>query len=91
MTAFEHESFAYPDGAGVLEDEAVMVFEDDDAASAVVVGVDEAVGEGFANCFVPGRVIDTVKSLKTEWNLEILDYAGDYAAVEIENIAAPVS
>ena len=38
-----------------------------------------------------GRVIDTVKSFKTEWNLEVLDNAGNYAAVEIENVAAPVS
>ena len=67
------------------------MFADHYSSSAVVVGVDEAVGEGFADCFVLGRVIDTVKSLKTEWNLEVLDYAGDYAAVEIENIAAPVS
>ena len=66
-------------------------FADHNSSSAVVVGVDEAVGECFADCFVLGRVIDTVKSLKTEWDLEILDYADDYAAVEIENVSAPVS
>ena len=91
MTAFEHESFAYPDGAGVLEDETVTVFANHYSSSAVVVGVDEAVGEGFADGFVLGRVIDAVKSFKAEWDLEILDNAGDYAAVEIENVAAPVS
>ena len=30
-------------------------------------------------------------AFKAEWDLEILDNAGDYAAVEIENVAAPVS
>lgn len=67
------------------------MFADHYSSSAVVVGVDEAVGEGFADGFVLGRVIDTVKSFKTEWNLEVLDNAGNYAAVEIENVAAPVS
>ena len=91
QTTFKHLFFSDPYGAWVFKDEAVTVFADHYSSSAVVVGVDEAVGEGFTNSFVPGRVIDAVKSLKTEWNLEILDYAGDYAAVEIENIAAPVS
>ena len=91
MTAFEHESFAYPDGAGVLEDEAVMVFEDDDAASAVVVGVDEAVGEGFADGFVLGRVVYPVDPFEPEGDFEILDEFGDYAAIEVEDVAAPVA
>ena len=67
------------------------MFADHYSSSAVVVGVNEAVGEGFADGFVLGRVIDAVKSFKAEWNFEVLDNAGDYAAIEIENVATPVS
>ena len=42
------------------------MFADHDSSSAVVVCVDETVGQGFADGLVLGCVIDAVESFETE-------------------------
>ena len=66
------------------------MFADHDTSSAVVVCVNETVSESFADSLVLGCVVDAVEPFETEWNLEILDYSGDYPAVEIEDAAVDI-
>ena len=64
QTTFKHLFFSDPYGAWVFKDEAVTVFADHYSSSAVVVGVDEAVGEGFAS---PSRRNGTLRS----WTMRV--------------------
>ena len=61
------------------------------SSSAVVVGVDETVGEGFTDGFVLGCVIYTVNAFESERDFEVLDEFGDDAAVAEASRAADAS
>ena len=69
----------------------VPFFNDDQALSAVIVGVDQAVGQCFTQSLMDGGIVHSGAALHLERHLDILDQLVIDAEVEVVHIAAPVS
>ncbi len=69
----------------------VPFFNDDQALSAVIVGVDQAVGQCFTQSLMDGGIVHSDAVLHLEGHLDILNQLVIDAEVEVVHIAAPVA
>lgn len=89
--AAHHLYFSGTAISGIGESNLIRAKDHDNASGAEVIGVNQAVGERFANSFVHGRIINPRYAGELKRHIQRLFQLVVDTEIEIENISRPIA